>query len=409
MGPRSYKHEQVSWTERWPLPRYFQHFEGTCTTVFEKDQAASIWSVRFLCKSCISLTTAVSDLLRELADNSKIETILDALDVINPKKDLEQIRRINGLGKKSDPSWVQQNEKFLAWKEDNGFQILWICGGPGKGKTRAAVSIIQELSSLQNTVDDKSDSLVLAFFCDEGVKEKSNILNVLKCLAWQLLNANRHLVRHFLEADGRPKGGSQKREADSVTEIEFKSLPELWRCLRDALSDSSLDSVYLIISGLDQLESTSRTEFLAFVMTFHSDILANDGERDGPELKWLFLSVSRIDIREVLKSIPTLNLDDESYLTKQNDELRAHVGNSISRLSKKNHYSRSLEYSIKSFISVQAEGKSNYDWVDSVCLELDNVELSHNALRPFLESLPSELQPMYEQISQRVSRTALIF
>jgi len=337
-----------------------------------------------------------------------VEKILDALDVVNPRKDLERIRRINSLGKDTMPTWMQEEKKYLTWKNDPSSWILWICGDPGKGKTIAALSMVQEMSKLQESRGDGDDSVVFAyFFCDEGMRDKSKALNVLKCLAWQLVKAKRHLVRYFFEEDNKVKGGARPKKPEASTDIEFHSLPELWKCFRAALSDPSLGSVYLIINGLDQIDSASRIEFLSLITSFQPQVPGDDGEDAGPQLKWLFLSVRRDDIKEALEGVPTLDLDDGSHSTKQDDDLRAYVGRSISRLAVEKGYSRSLEYFVKSFISLRAKGKSNYNWVDLVCLELSNTKLTQNAVRPLLECLPSDLYPMYDEISRRVSFTGL--
>jgi hypothetical protein len=106
---------------------------------------------------------------------------------------------------------------------------------------------------------------------------------------------------------------------------------------------------------------------------------------------------------DFLNSSVRVNLDDGSNSVNQNDALRALVAEEVGKLSKKKNYSRSLEYFAKSYISFRAEGKSNLDWVNLVCLELEYDGHQYNAIRQHLESLPSDLGPMYDQLSQRVS------
>lgn len=333
-----------------------------------------------------------------MLNDSRSEKILEALEVGNPKRDLDKTRRISGIAKGATvtPSWMQGDKKYLTWRDELSSQTLLICGSPGKGKTLAALSMIEELSQLRDSDGDRDDSIVLAyFFCDEQDTEKSNALNVLKSLAWQLLKSKRHLFRHFFKED---KAGTQK-----VDSTEFDSLLELWKCLKAALSERSLGKVYFLVCGLDQVDSASRKELMNLITSLRPRIQEDDNENSGPYLKWLFLSVHREDILEALQHEMILNLDDGSNSTAQDDALHKYVSEKINELAKEKGYSRSVEYFIRSFISFRAKGKSNYDWVDLVCQELRSDEKQHIAVRPRLETLPSDLYPMYDQVSSRVS------
>ncbi|KAF5005225.1 hypothetical protein F66182_15966, partial [Fusarium sp. NRRL 66182] len=181
-------------------------------------------------------------LRQEILNDSRADKVLETLEVNNPKKDLDTVRRINGIskGKGTTPSsWIQKDEKYLVWKQGSSSQNFWVCGGPGKGKTMAAIAIVDELSKLAE--QDTGSAVLGHFFCDERDKDKSKAINVLKSLSWQLLRAKKHLVRHFFGEDNTSRT-SQKGENPSAStdvEDEFDSLPALWKCLKAALNDPS--------------------------------------------------------------------------------------------------------------------------------------------------------------------------
>lgn len=346
-------------------------------------------------------------------NDSRADKVLETLEVNNPKKDLDTVRRINGIskGKGTTPSsWIQKDEKYLVWKQGSSSQNFWVCGGPGKGKTMAAIAIVDELSKLAE--QDTGSAVLGHFFCDERDKDKSKAINVLKSLSWQLLRAKKHLVRHFFGEDNTSRI-SQKGENPSAStdvEDEFDSLPALWKCLKAALNDPSAGTVYFVVNNLDQIQSDSRKQLLDFISSFEPVVPDDESDANGPFVKWLFLSVHRDDIQESLQKAKILNLDDGSNSVRQDDDLRAYVRQKVSAIS--SSYSRALEYFIKSYICMKARGKSNYDWVNLVCLELDNGELQETAVRQRLESLPIDLYPMYDQVSHRVSvvyRKSLFF
>jgi hypothetical protein len=271
------------------------------------------------------------------------------------------------------------------------------------GKTKIAISTVDDLGVLANIDRTRDDSPAFAyFFCDEQDREKSKAINVLKTLILQLLKAKRFLTRHFFTEENRPKNTAQKTGTQSANAYEFHSLAELWKCLKAALVDPSLGTVYFLVSGFDQIDSESRKEFLGLFTGWQPPDLQDEDGR-APVVKWLFLSVPRLDIQDALQDSVRINLDDGSNSANQNDALRKLVAEEVGKISRKKGYSRSLEYFAKSYISFRAEGKSNLDWVNLVCLELEYDSFNYNAIRQHLESLPSDLGPMYDQLSRRVS------
>ncbi|KAL3426988.1 hypothetical protein PVAG01_00497 [Phlyctema vagabunda] len=331
---------------------------------------------------------------QDFLNDSRTERILESLEVLNLKKDLNAIKSVQG----TSPSWILEDTKYRAWKEANEHHNFWISGSPGMGKTKAAVSMVDDLDQLTNADRNRDDSPVFAyFFCDEQDRNKSKAINVLKTLVWQLLRAKRFLIRHFFTEENRSKPG-QKAGSQS---FDFNSLPFLWNCLQSALVDPSLGTVYFLVSGLDQIDSESRKEFLGLFASWKPPVLY-DEDGSAPVVKWLFLSVSRQDIQIALRESVKINLDDGSNSTKQNDALRKLVAERINEVSSRKGYSRSLEYYTKSYICFRAEGKSNLDWVNLVCLELEYDQSNYSTIRQHLESLPSDLGPMYDQLSRRV-------
>lgn len=356
-----------------------------------------------------------------MLNDSRVDKILDGLETINSSKDLKRIKNINAVRNDAPKRSIQKNELYLSWKDSPYSEILWICGSPGKGKLLAAISMVDELSQLQEDDREREDGTVLAyFFCDAQEKEKRQVLNVLKTLAWQLLKSKRHLSHYFFREEDKVKSSStqnnpkdrsskvpNQRAKPTDADYEFDSLDELWKCFKAALSDPSLGTVYFVVNGLDQIDTASRKEFLGFVTSFRPP-LRSDNDDNESCLKWLFLSVSRNDILETMKgasiiNVQILNLDDGSNSSGQDADLRAYVSQKVGDLAKERKYSKSLEYFVKSYISSKEAGSSNYDWVNLVCLELDDDKLQGIMVRQRLENLPLELDSMYDQVSKRVS------
>lgn len=328
-----------------------------------------------------------------------MDRILEGLEVINLKKDLATIKSVQGTSR----SWILDRPEYIDWKESTAHQTFWVSGGPGMGKTKIAISAVDDLDNLTNLDRNRDDSPTFAyFFCDEQDRDKSKALNVLKLLVYQLLTKKKFLARYFVTEESKSKNATTKIGTQPTNPFEFHTLTELWKCLKAALMDPSLGTVYFLVNSLDQIDSESRKEFLNLITSWKPPILDDEDGR-APVVKWLFLSVPRPDIQEALQSSVRVNLDDGSNSANQNDALRELVAEEVGKISKKKNYSRSLEYFAKSYISFRAEGKSNLDWVNLVCLELEYDGQQYNAIRQHLESLPSDLGPMYDQLSRRVS------
>ncbi|CAG8980794.1 hypothetical protein HYALB_00003719 [Hymenoscyphus albidus] len=322
-------------------------------------------------------------------DDKEVKVILDSLEGINPKKDLEAIRKGQG-----SQSWIPKDPDYQKWKDYPTYQNILISGGPPKGKAKAAISIVDDLDSLINQVPYRDDSPALTyFFCDERDVDKSKAINVLKTLIWQLLSTKPFLARYFSTENDSQKGS-----------LESASLPELWRSLTNACLDRELGTVYFVVAGLDQIDSASRKVFLDLLISWNPPVM-EDEDQSPPVIKWVFLSAAKPDIEMALRGAIRINLDNGSNLEEQKKELHSIIGYKIREISMKNGYSRSLEYYTKSYIAFRADGKSNYDWVNLVCKELEYDKPQYNYIRRHLESLPSDLQPMYEHLSKRISNS----
>lgn len=329
----------------------------------------------------------------------KRKSLLDALHVTNPKSSLKKNERGSVNFR---PFQLRKQQRYREWRGDQASRVLFVCGGLEKGKTRAAISIIDEISELQGRYDERNKSIGLGFFfCNERAQKMCDISNVLKCLAYQLIVLEHHLARYFFEEIDRLRDSSQKK-GDILAGVGDMSLLSLWRCLENILNDHSLDEVYLIIDRLDHLDPQSQAKLLEFANSSCSNKSAGS-DVDSPLLKWLFLSDRTDGIDKPLKAIQILKIDTEDHSPHENDDFRRHVNDQVSRLAKAEGYSRSLEYSIRMFINSRNINTSSYDWVALILSDLKSRRLQHNAVKPYLENLPHQLSSLCEHISHRVS------
>jgi DNA replication protein DnaC len=69
-------------------------------------------------------------------------------------------------------------------------QLLWISGGPGKGKTILSIYLTQELEQERQTI---------YYFCASDNHERNNAASLLRGLIWHVTDKHLQLAEHLLD------------------------------------------------------------------------------------------------------------------------------------------------------------------------------------------------------------------
>ena len=77
----------------------------------------------------------------EKEDNQCLKDLL----LTNPDDDMIRIEDSKGGLLEDSYMWILSHRDFIDWKEEQGTQLLWIKGDPGKGKTMLLIGIVREL------------------------------------------------------------------------------------------------------------------------------------------------------------------------------------------------------------------------------------------------------------------------
>ena len=345
-----------------------------------------------LCK--ISTDMNFAAVRQALIDDGTYLTILDALKVTDPAKDMDDSVRGRPA---SQASWVLSNENYVQWKEGNTSKVLWIHGSAGKGQAVIASSLIRELT--QET--KKDDSVFLSyFFCDEKDSHRRDTLDVLKLLIRQMILRKRDLTEHLLVDQRKGKKGDP-----SSQNFDSSSVSALCNTLQNMLKDPLVGTAYFIVNGLDETLGESREELFKFLAPFLEVQPNEESNADESTIKWIFLSRSgRPDIEKGLQQALIIDMDDKENVSHVNDAVKAEISNQVDQLAKKKNYNAALAYFIKRHIYSRAEG--NYIYVNLVIQELKNLETtqtSNSSVRKLLEGFPYGLTEMFEHIRSRVS------
>ncbi|EEQ30824.1 NACHT and Ankyrin domain-containing protein [Microsporum canis CBS 113480] len=193
-------------------------------------------------KEVLSFIPMVSNTM-PLATNSYTEAapVLDALLLTRPMVDRKSLIT-------------------LKWLADANHSLLWISGGPGKGKTMLAIYITQVLQP----VVDAADNVLLYCFRSNRDKDRNTALTIMRGILHQWMDLHPHLAKDI-------KNSFEGTETTKYTISSFQS---------------TSSQVVSVLDGLDECEKESLRQLLDSV----SNYLSKSGEKARPRLKLIIFS-----------------------------------------------------------------------------------------------------------------------
>lgn len=164
--------------------------------------------------------------------------------------------------------WIKDVEEFRSWQGDGTNGLLWICGGPGKGKTFLSTYLASYLEKEARSEDDKRP-LVLRYFCDTRDVLRSTELAVVLGLLNQLLEYREDLYEVILPKFYGRQGGL----------FSQSYLGELWDCLKDMIQQiiNSQQRLYFVLDGLDECDTHSKSELAGRLRGFCENLQQDSG------------------------------------------------------------------------------------------------------------------------------------
>jgi ankyrin repeat protein len=266
--------------------------------------------------------------------------------------------------------WITHHPSYQSWLHD-GEQLLWISGGPGKGKTMMSIFLTEELERLAfaSTVIQ-----AVFYFCSIQDEKRNTALAILRSLIHQIITQTPNLAKH---ATAYFQRDDQQRQT-------LTSFETLWMILRDIVADKSLPTTFCVLDGLDE----SDEQALELLVPRLVDLLSAD-QSPNTASKFRLAIVSR-DIRS-LRDCVQVKLDPdhdedvahdiESFVASMTEDLPAPEGSEIAFRA---HIQKTL----------LDRAKGTFLWVGFAMHELRKKRTSTEILSA-LEGLPSGLENIY--------------
>lgn len=267
--------------------------------------------------------------------------------------------------------WLGEIPNFLSWNSNDANipGLLWIYGGPGKGKTHLATHLASQLG--------KSD-MVLNYFCDARDILRSTELAVILGLLNQLLESENSENLYRIISD-KFSGIEQDLFSDAY-------IADLWDCLEMIIRKiSQSHQVYLVLDGLDQCDISSKIHLMSQLRRMCNE---NRQEEKNP-------------VKVVIFSRPSdLHRQTDLMIDLHEDEIVKWTEEDVRKIVKDSCLLEQGETKYCDILTKRANG--TFLWVASAIALLDNKPVQQKIVdgdSAFLDKLlPSELEAMYNMM-----------
>ncbi|CEO59719.1 hypothetical protein PMG11_04384 [Penicillium brasilianum] len=308
----------------------------------------------------------------------KIDACRNELLLTDPLIDLETLKSSKGERTQGTCEWIRDNGSYKHWLHGDS-QCLWICGGPGKGKTMLSIFLTEEL---ERHTKEMESTETLYYFCSHQDKKRNSAVTVLRSLVYQLLTKRRDLFTSV----------SSYFESPEKTRMTLSSPDFLWVILR-TLVQSKPGLIFCVLDGLDECDDAS----LRLLTTkFHKYFSSGHSIQSHRGLKLAIVS-RRIS---GLAAFPQVKLDPD------NDEHVSHdiqqfITASIQKLEKIPDFNK-IRQKVETTLLERAQG--TFLWVGFVVAELSKKQ-TRTGIEESLEDLPPGLDAIYSRMLLQAKRS----
>jgi ankyrin repeat protein len=322
--------------------------------------------------------TSIHDAMQHLTVTSKLteeqwqDYCLAALFLTDPYIDRNELTTAKGQRVQGTCQWITTNETYASWLASQS-QLLWLSGGPGKGKTMLSIFLTEELEKI---VVQSQDAKLAYFFCDNRNKKRNTAVAMLRGLIFQLIQQHSKLLEHIL-----PVFKVQKEALFSDSSFE-----SLWRIFESMVRDPGIDSVFCVLDGLDECDEHSLEMLTEKLRDFFS--------KSPMGLKLVAVSRELPDcIPRAISGFPRVRLDPDSDREVSND-LREFIMIKVNELSTEKFYPDDLRAYVERTLLERAKG--TFLWVGFVIKELRKKAPAE--VEDCLNDLPAGLGGMYGRL-----------
>ena len=311
------------------------------------------------------------------------QACLVALFLTNPLDDREQLIQAKGSRVDGTCEWIKSNELYNSWLHSHS-QLLWLSGGPGKGKTMLSIFLAEEL---EQTAKRTQDRLFLQYFCDNKDEKRKTAVSIIRGLMFQLLQSRQKLFDHIL-----PSFRIQKHSLFNDSSFET-----LWRIFESMVRDPLIGTAYCVLDGLDECDEPSSEVLLN---KFAALLSSKTNRLPACHLNLIIVSRGFPGfIPELLSSFPHIRLDPDAD-TEVNDDIQLFIKNKVDYLARRKHYPEPLRVRVEEVFQDRAQG--TFLWIGIVAKALEKYKAIDDVEKA-LDDFPPGLDKLYARMLLQIN------
>ncbi|KAK4161311.1 ankyrin repeat protein [Cladorrhinum sp. PSN259] len=279
-----------------------------------------------------------------------VASVLNAVLLTRPEVDRSSLIVLKGRRVDGTCEWLMDHPNYRAWLEGSKSPLLWISGGPGKGKTMLSIYITE---GLQPTID-KSQGILLYYFCSGRNKNMNTALTLMRGILHQWITMCPQYVQYIRSFfDGT-----------ETTKYTLSNLMCLWRVFSTMLTKSAPCPVTLVLDGLDECEEDGLRQLLDLLRELLNS--QNEGSAHG-RVRVIILSRPQPGpLESGLHMFPRIRLDEID--TEVRKDVERYIEAKVAELASEGILSADKLEQVRQALLTDADG--TFLWVGFVANEL---------------------------------------
>jgi len=314
-----------------------------------------------------------------------IKACQDALLTIRPEDHRAALISEKGNRAEGTCEWIKNNDEYQSLSRGDT-RLLWIYGGPGKGKTMLSIYLTEDFEETQK---------VVYFFCQANDESRKSATYVLRGLIWQLTAQQPGTAQHLTDYLHTP--GDEHPDNPKIKESVLASREALWSIFMKITGDLEFTGTFCLVDGLDECDEDSQ-RWLATKFTNLVD--AHARTLDTSYIRVIIVSRPGIPVLRTSKRI-VLDLDKNDQISQ---DIEAFIKIKVRELSNQLENlpdNARLEFEAEMQNQLLTRANGTFLWIGFAMIELLK-KRTRTQMQDAMQELPSDLTALYDRMLLQV-------